>query len=75
MKVSIPDSLSYFALEFQQQCDRQGLCHFAMRRHPHFECLHDQVLHRNPLPSLTKAITEFTSEATHLQMISSIFPH
>jgi len=59
-----------FTLEFQKQRDHQNLFHFALRLRPEFETLRSSILHRHPLPSLTEAMAEFTSEETRLRMLS-----
>jgi len=57
----------------QKQRDHRNLFHFAMRLRPEFEALYSSILHHHhPLPSLTKAVTEFTYEEIHLQMLSSL---
>jgi len=71
MKVPISDFMSAFALEYQKQRDRRNLFHFAMRLHPEFEVLRVSILHQHPLPSLTEAVAEFTSEETHLRILST----
>ena len=66
MNVLFSNFMFVFTLEFQKQRDRRNLFHFAMRLHPEFETLHSSILHRHPLPSLTEAVAEFTSEKIRL---------
>jgi len=72
MDIPFPDSISVFAFEFQKQRNRQNLFHLSILLCPEFEALHSSILHRHPLPSLTEAVAEFTSEETRLQMMSSV---
>ena len=72
MDVPFLDSMSIFALEFQKQRDRRNLFHFTMRLRPKFEALRSGILYHHPLPSLTEAVAEFTSEEVCLRMLSSL---
>ena len=56
--------------EAERLLESVPLCHATS---PEFEALRSSILHRHPLPSLTEAVAEFTSEETRLPMLSSLF--